>query len=271
MPKTGRPKRAEWEKCLVESCMCTTQNGAKGLCRTHYMQLRRGIITEHGVPLRQPKRIRSYGEGARCIYPDCGNRPIGHGYCSKHYQSLRDQLPYVTEKVAPSYDHAQCIVDGCDLRPVNRWMCHKHHSQREAGIIDENGKRLRDPKAYRSSRKPGPIFDGHGYALVPAPDGYAGPVRDGRRVLEHRLVMEQVLGRPLETHELVHHKNGNRSDNRPENLVLMDGRAKHGEGHPPGSEMCPLTAMQVLVQRDDCPDHVRSALSSYRDLLVGVQ
>lgn len=40
-------------------------------------------------------------------------------------------------------------------------------------------------------------------------------------VMRHRLVMAEQLGRMLTADEVVHHLNGNREDNRPENLVVM--------------------------------------------------
>lgn len=64
---------------------------------------------------------------------------------------------------------------------------------------------------------------GSGYKIIKVPPNTPGAKRFGDRsgwMWEHRYVMQQVLGRPLAKNENVHHKNGRRDDNHPDNLEL---------------------------------------------------
>jgi hypothetical protein len=61
--------------------------------------------------------------------------------------------------------------------------------------------------------------------------GYREVRVDGRYIQEHRSVMEQALGRPLLSSEVVHHKDSNKLNNDISNLELLPGQSEHMQTH----------------------------------------
>ena len=97
------------------------------------------------------------------------------------------------------------------------------YSEEQLAIMRENGrKRIASTETREKHRKNmmgnrrswngGCFVEKNGYIMK-----YVG---DGNYVAEHRLIAENVLGRPLKSNECVHHVNGDTTDNKHSNLVI---------------------------------------------------
>ena len=93
-----------------------------------------------------------------------------------------------------------------------------------------------DHRAKLSAAKKGMVGDKspswRGGKYVDPSNGYVKAwVASRRRTYEHRVVMERIIGRPLNPGEVVHHINRDRMDNRPENLMLFASNSDHKRHH----------------------------------------
>lgn len=107
------------------------------------------------------------------------------------------------------------------------------------------GRKGKDAPAWKGGRS----VNADGYVHVWVED-YPGDIKP-RVELEHRYVMAKVMGRPLKRRETVHHKNGNRQDNRESNLELR--RSDHG----PGQSVEDKVAYAVEILQEYRPDLLR--------------
>ena len=135
------------------------------------------------------------------------------GMCSAHYQrNRRYGDPSIRKRRPPG----GCTVEGCERAARHVGYCPMH-----ARRADRNGG---DPGGAEPKRRcTAAIGDRHtlatGYVRVKIGHEHPRAYASGW-ILEHILVMEEKLGRRLLPGENVHHINGRRDDNRPENLEL---------------------------------------------------
>lgn len=154
-----------------------------------------------------------------CSVDDCKKPRRNKGMCAAHAKRIK--IHGDPHKVLPRGNFAKqpiCAIEDCNKKHTALGFCQSHYRDfvtfcdKHKNSIDWSSYGERQDKGYKELYRPNhPWCSKKGY------------------VKEHRLVMESVIGRHLQPHETVHHKNGNRRDNRPENLELWSVRQPKGQ------------------------------------------
>ena len=176
--------------CKYEDC--EKKVSCRGYCNFHY---------------RKAKIAGEFGELQECLADNCNRGAITRGFCNRCY---------MRELTAGTFSDKECLHSTCK-RPAIRKSCCAAHAEH----LDKYG----ETRDLRFERTGGFHKSTNGYMVRRKLDEN-GVLKTER---EHRLIMESNLGRLLVDGENVHHLNGDRADNRPENLELWNTSQPAGQ------------------------------------------
>ena len=223
---------------------------ARGLCNKHYKAWRRSgapegrfVQVRDAQPCTEPScdsaaRIRGYcgkhykravrsgeidtgAEVVLCRVEQCDRRVSARGLCHGHYIRWSRTGDVAPERPLQRPAREQCSVEGCEKGVHSRGWCRAHYARWLSGGD------VRADVPLRVVAGDGHMSHGYLRVLVEPHERW---LVDGASVaLEHRLVMARMLGRPLTRSESVHHVNGDRTCNAPENLELWSRYQPNGQ------------------------------------------
>lgn len=270
--------------CLIDGCGCDSK--ARGLCDKHYLKARRaGTLDSFAGPGRGKYAPE---QSLTCLgVAECGKKECARGFCNSCYQMRRktgalELIPLVNSGKL-------CKTDCCGKAAVSLGYCETHYDRFKKygdplgsapkrtggacgtesckGVVVANGvcaacygrirKRGNTGYSKKHLARFENVIDDQGYVQVLAPEH--PNARKSKRVPEHRLVMSKFLCRPLHKNENIHHKNGDRADNRLENLELWV------TSQPTGQRPIDLMKWAREVLKTYAPDETKLKKLEYRN------
>lgn len=204
----------EPKQCSIDGC--DRRVYSRDMCEAHYRRQRR---TGSVNPTRP---IGEVPEPVKCMVDMCLNASTERGLCHGHYLRLIRIGDVLPTRPLSRQVNGTCIVDGCTRKATARGLCSTHRVRKsKTGDVQADVPIKQIAGTGYVTRS--------GYRVIPIPHADRWLVHHKSSEFEHRYVMALMLGRPLTRDESVHHRNGNRLDNRPENLELWSRYQPKGQ------------------------------------------